>query len=70
MNTAQTILLGRNDRISARATNSISTPTNLYFSRILIAWIIWWDLVRPITARGLRLNAPKNRCLNFIGIDE
>ena len=23
----------------------------------------------PITARGLRLNAPKNRCLNFIGMD-
>jgi hypothetical protein len=67
---AQTALIGRNDRIKANATNGISTPTNLYFSRILIAWIIRWDLVKPITARGLRLKALKNRCLTFLGMDE
>jgi hypothetical protein len=70
MNTAQTILLGRNDRIRASATNGISTPSNLYFSRILIAWMIWWDFVKPITARGLRLKTSKNRCLTFLGMDE
>jgi hypothetical protein len=67
---AQTKLIGRYDRISASATNGISIPTNLYFSRILIAWMIRWDLVRPITARGWHLKAPKNICLNFIGMDE
>jgi hypothetical protein len=67
---AQTKLIGRYDRIKARATNGISTPSNLYFSIILIAWMIWWDLVRPITARGLRLKASKNRCLYFLGMDE
>ena len=70
MNTDQTASLGRIDRIRASATNGISTPSNLYFSRILIAWMIWWDFVRPITARGLRLKASKNLCLNFIGMDE
>ena len=69
MNTAHTKLIGINDKIKASAINGISIPTNLYFSRILIAWMIRWDLVKPITARGFRLKASKNRCLNFIGMD-
>jgi hypothetical protein len=40
MRMAQTKLIGRKDRMRAIATNGISTPSNLYFSRILIAWMI------------------------------
>ena len=70
MRMAQTILLGRNDRIKASATNGINTPSNLYFPKILITWMIRWDFVKPITARGLRLKTSKNRCLTFLGMDE
>jgi len=69
MNTAHTKLLGRNDRIRASATNGITTAVNLYLSRTLIAWMIRWDLVKPINARGWCLKALKNRCLNFLGMD-
>jgi hypothetical protein len=69
INTGQTKLIGRNDRIRANEIKGISTATNLYLSSILIAWIARWELVRPITTRGLRLKTSKNRCLTFLGMD-
>ena len=69
MNTAHTKLLGRLDKIKASAINGISNAANLYLSRILIAWIIRWDFVMPISAFGFRLNASMNLCLNLLGMD-
>ena len=70
MSMAQTKFIDRNDRIRANVTNGITTAVNLYLSRIFITWIVRWNLVRPITARGLRLKISKKLCLTFIGMDE